>query len=86
MATKKDMKKMNKMEILKNAFEEIGYKTDLCYHKENKIYYLEILGTVDSDGDTYEFCFNKNCEPVIWTGKWLTLDQNYQKLEEEKED
>ena len=78
MATKKDMKKMNKMEILKNAFEEIGYKTDLWYHKENEIYHLEILGTTDSDGDTYEFCFNKNYEPVIWTGrKWLTLDQNY---------
>ena len=83
---------MNKMEILKNAFEKIGYKTNLWYHKKNEIYYLEILGTVDSDGDTYEFCFNKNYEPVIWTGgctlngEWLTLDQNYQKLEEEKED
>ena len=83
---------MNKMEILKNAFEEIGYKTHLWYYKESEIYYLEILGTIDGDGDTYEFCFNKNYEPVIWTGehtlngKWLTLDQNYQRLEEEKED
>ena len=83
---------MNKMEILKNAFEEIGYKTDLWYHKKNEIYYLEILGTTDSDGDTYEFCFNKNYEPVEWVnnyslqGKWLTLDENYKKLEEEREE
>lgn len=83
---------MNKMEILKNAFEEIGYKTNLSYYKKNEIYYLEILGTTDGDGDTYEFCFNKNYEPVEWTGgytpngEWLTLEQNYQRLEEEKED
>lgn len=83
---------MNKMEILKNAFEEIGYKTDLWYHKENKIYYLDILGTNDGDGDPFEFCFNQDYEPVIWTGeyslngKWLTLEQNYQRLEEENEE
>ena len=79
---------MNKLEILKKAFEEIGYKTDLWYHKENKIYYLDILGTDDGDGGDLEFCFNQNYEPVIWAGngKWLTLEQNYQGFEEEKEE
>ena len=83
---------MNKMEILKNAFEEIGYKTNLWYHKENEIYYLDILGTNNRDGEPLEFCFNQDYEPVIWAngygfdGEWLTLEQNYQKLEEEKEE
>lgn len=83
---------MNKIEILKNAFEEIGYKTDLWYRKKNKIYYLDILGTDDGEGNPLEFCFNQDCEPVVWTGghtlngEWLTLEQNYQNFEKEKEE
>lgn len=83
---------MNKMEILKNAFEQIGYKTDLWYHEENKIYYLDILGTRDGDGYNYTFCFNPNYEPVQWIdnyhhqGQWLTLEENYKRLEEDYEE
>ena len=35
---------MNKMEILKNTFESIGYKTCLCLNEDIDIYFLKILG------------------------------------------
>lgn len=80
---------MNKMEILKNAFEKIGYRTELEYDEDDERYILEI---VDDDLEPSVFNFDKNYEPMIWTGgyglhgEWLSLDEYYKELDKYSEE
>ena len=73
---------MNKMEILKNAFEQIGFKTEVEPCDENYILYIE--GTHDGDGNEYEFTFNQNFEPTLFdwhTQDNILLNDYYKKIE-----
>lgn len=75
---------MKKMEILKNAFESIGYKTKTSYNKDWDIYYLCIEGTFDGDASNYSFCFNKDMEPIEYDdndNEFRTLQEHYKHLE-----
>lgn len=73
---------MKKMEILKNAFESIGYKTNLYLNEDIDIYYLEILDIYDGDGCLYEFTFNLQGEPVGYADdEFRTLQEHYKYLE-----
>lgn len=78
---------MNKMEILKNVFEKIGYRTELEYDEDDKEYSLEI---VDDDLRPSMFYFDQNYEPIIYCGHSYSLDEFYKTLdryaEEEEED
>lgn len=72
---------MNKMEILKNAFEQIGFKTKVEPYYDEYILYIE--GTQDGDGDYYDFTFNKDFEPTLFD--WdiqdnILLKDYYKKL------
>ena len=73
---------MNKMEILKNAFEQIGFKTKVEPYYEDYILYIE--GTHDGDGYKYQFTFNQNFEPTLFD--WdiqdnILLNDYYKKIE-----
>ena len=73
---------MNKMEILKNTFESIGYKTCLCLNEDIDIYFLKILGTCDSDAYPYEFTLNLLGEPVEYENdEFRTLQEHNKYLE-----
>lgn len=74
---------MNKMEILKNTFESIGYKTHLYLNEDIDIYFLEILGIFcEGDGCLYEFTFNLQGEPVGYEDdEFRTLQEHYKYLE-----
>ena len=78
---------MNKMEILKKAFEKIGYKTRISHRDED--YVLLIEGTQNRDGYEYEFWFNENFEPTLYNEESqdnLPLDIFYQKSSVFEED
>ena len=75
---------MNKMEILKNAFEQIGYRTELEYDEDDKKYFLEII---DNNDDPNGFYFNQDGEPLINCiinrhFYWYSLDEYYKELDE----
>lgn len=71
---------MNKMEILKNAFEQIGYRTELEYDEDDKKYFLEII---DDSDDPNGFYFNQDGEPLINGDRyWYSLDAYYKELDE----
>ena len=75
---------MNKMEILKNTFEQIGYRTELEYDEDDKTYSLEI---VDDDLHPSIFHFDQNYEPIVFTGDYLfSLDKFYKELDENSEE
>ena len=73
---------MNKMELLKNVFELIGFKTKIePYYGE---YILFIKGTQDSEGVCYEFTFNKDFEPTLFDcdiKENILLKDYYEKFE-----
>lgn len=74
---------MNKMEILKNAFEQIGFKTKVEPYYEDYVLYIE--GTHDGDGYKYHFTFNQNFEPTLFdwdTQDNILLNDYYKKIEE----
>lgn len=71
---------MNNLEILKNAFEQIGCKTQVEKSVEG-YNLLWVLGIGVGEGDYSEFTFDENYEPIIydWDIKKYMLLKDYYK-------
>lgn len=85
--------KLNKMEMLKNAFEKGGYKTEIKF--DNEKYTLYLVGILTYDEDDYcNFIFDKDFNPFKFnnkTGKyeilknhWKTERKYYEKIKNSK--
>lgn len=75
---------MNKMEVLKNALEQVGYDIEISYDKELERYQLWINDDINNYENEICFDFDKNYEPLVCNpkppfDKMITLKE-YKKL------
>lgn len=76
---------MNKLEILKKAFEEIGFKCRCSYDKELERHSLIVEGDFWYENPDLLFEFDKNFEPLVRDyydyNKVATIGKYYEDIE-----